>query len=455
MPASNPQPRSSHSMGVKLIVVCGLAGVMTVPMLFVDGLVEDRTRRAADVVREISGYSGGQQTFLGPTLAIPYAPNSSRGGMYLVFPAQASAVLKTVTEQRHRSLFKVPVFQADAAFAADFDLSGVPAVKVPGADLDWNRAQIVVGVSDTRGAIADAAITADGKASTLLPIDVGTDIKVGGDQNAPLKLAYLGTPVDAKPDGRLNVTASLRFSGAQHIAVLSYGKTTRLSAQGDWPSPSFDGAFLPIRRSVTRNGFSAEWFVPFIARAVRAEGPGESFSTLQATALGISFIELADPYQSVSRSIKYVLLFLGLVFLSYFVFETTAGKRVHPAQYVLVGIAQIIFYLLLLSLAERIGFDWGFLLAGGATVLLLSLNAGWVFSSRLQGVRAFATFSLLYVMIYLLLRMEDNALLVGAVASFLAIAAAMYLTRRIDWYNPLGAQGAQQPRTPIDSLSSL
>ena len=165
---------------------------------------------------------------------------------------------------------------------------------------------------------------------------------------------------------------------------------------------------------------------------------------LDTTALGISFIELADPYQSVNRSLKYVVLFLGFVFLSYFIFEATTGKRVHPAQYILVGIAQIIFYLLLLSFAERIGFDYGFMLAGAATVILLSANAGWIFSSRLQAVRAFVIFALLYTLIYLLLTLEDNALLVGAIASFLAVAAAMYLTRRIDWYSSLPGSDPEQ-----------
>jgi inner membrane protein len=157
--------------------------------------------------------------------------------------------------------------------------------------------------------------------------------------------------------------------------------------------------------------------------------------------MGISFIEMADPYQSVSRSLKYVLLFVGLLFLSYFVFEATAAKSVHPAQYVLVGVAHLIFYLLLLSLAERIGFDWGFLVAGGATVVLLSANARWIFASRVQGVRALFVFSLLYFFIYLLLRLEDNALLVGAVTSFLAVAAVMYFTRDIDWYSSIPRGG--------------
>ena len=433
---------NSRSMGMKLIVVCALAVFMTVPVFFVRGLVEDRTERAANIVREISGYSGGQQTFLGPTLLVPYKiaspsqANFFRHATYFVFPTQASALLKTSTEERRRSLFKVPVFRADVSLDAAFDLTGVPSVDLQGAEFDWSRAEIVVGVSDTRGALADATLTLEGKTTTLLPAAIAAEIRIGGDQNMPVKLSLLGTKVDgiALPNARFSVTSSLRFSGAQRIAVLSYGKTTRLSAQGDWPSPGFDGGFLPVRRTINRNGFAAEWSVPFIARGVRAEGTIDALTGLQSTALGTSFIEVADPYQSVSRSIKYVLLFLGLIFLSYFAFEAATGKRVHPAQYVLVGIAQAIFYLLLLSLAERIGFDWGFFLAGAATVSLLSINVGWVFASRLQGVIALATFSLLYLFIYVLLRMEDNALLVGAIASFFAMAAAMYLTRRIDWY---------------------
>jgi inner membrane protein len=447
----------SRSMGVKLIVVCGLAVAMTIPGFFVGDLVQDRTQRGADVIQQISGYSGGHQTFLGPTLAIPYriAPSSPAGftvrGIYLVFPTVASAAVKTVTEERRRSLFRVPVFQADVRLDAAFDLTGVPASPPPGAELDWGGAEMVVGVSDPRGALADATLAADGKTTTLSPAEIAPDITLGGDRAGHVKLTLLGAKIDglAKPGARFSVTSSLRFSGAQRVAVLAYGKTTRLSAQGDWPSPGFDGGFLPVGRTVTRNGFTAQWSIPFIARGVRAEGPFGSIAGLGATSLGISFIEVADPYQSVSRSLKYVLLFLGLVFLCYFVFEVATGKRVHPAQYVLVGIAQIIFYLLLLSLAERIGFDWGFLLAGGATVSLLSANAGWVFSSRSFGMRALTTFSSLYMVIYLLLRLEDNALLVGAIASFLAVATAMYLTRRIDWYSPLAA--TSPPEQPLAS----
>ncbi|HKD62371.1 MAG TPA: cell envelope integrity protein CreD [Terracidiphilus sp.] len=431
-----------RSMGLKLFIVCALALAMSIPALFVEDIVEDRTHRAADVVKEIGGHVGGQQTFLGPTLAIPYnIPGDSypvRHGIYIVFPSQASATVKTRTEERRRSLFKVPVFQSDLKFDASFDLAGVPEAAPPNAVLDWSHAEFIVGVTDARGAQSDGILTTGGKSFTFSPATVAPSLSLGLDPSQQLKLILFGAkPANFQPGMQFVISASLRFSGAQRIAVLAYGKTTHLAMQGDWPNPSFDGGFLPVNRTISPSGFTADWTVPFIARGVRAEGSNEAITGLDATSLGVSFVELADPYQSVTRSLKYILLFLGLIFLSYFVFEVTAGKSVHPAQYALVGIAQIIFYLLLLSLAERLGFDFGFLIAGAATVALLSANAGWIFVSHTQAVRASVVFTLLYTLIYLLLRLEDNALLVGAIASFLAVAAAMYFTRSIDWYGTL------------------
>ena len=444
----------TRSMGVKLIVVCGLGLMMVIPAVFVFALIGDRKDREADVVKEISQHVGGQQDFLGPMLAIPYtvppesATEASRHGMYLVFPARATAFVKTATEERKRSLFKVPVFTAELKLDGAFDLTAAPASAPAGAQLDWSRAEVLAGVSDARGALADAVMTAGGKAETMTPAQSAQNIQFGGEQGGPpVQLTLFGAPAGdvAKPNAQFSASATLRFSGAQRIAVLAYGKTTHLTIAGDWPSPSFDGGFLPVTRRVTNHGFNAEWSVPFIARGVRAEGPSESITGLASTALGVSFVEVADPYQSVTRSLKYVPLFLGLVFLSYFIFEVSTGKRVHPAQYILVGIAQIIFYLLLLSFAERIGFDFGFLIAGLATVTLLAANAGWIFASRVHGTRALGIFTALYLLIYALLRLEDNALLVGALASFAAVAAAMYFTRRIDWYGSMPEKSSDGP----------
>ncbi|MDP9050119.1 MAG: cell envelope integrity protein CreD [Acidobacteriota bacterium] len=167
-----------------------------------------------------------------------------------------------------------------------------------------------------------------------------------------------------------------------------------------------------------------------------AAASSENATVQPQTILGV---RLADSYRSIHRSLHYITLFLGLVFLTYFLFEVMTGRSVHPAQYAMVGIAQTIFYLLLLSLAEHLGFDLSFLIAGAATVALFSINTEWVFRSRTLALRALAIFTLLYAFIYVLLRVEAYALLVGAVTSFVAIAASMYITRNVDWYGNGGA----------------
>jgi inner membrane protein involved in colicin E2 resistance len=173
----------------------------------------------------------------------------------------------------------------------------------------------------------------------------------------------------------------------------------------------------------------------------------ENASEQPKTVLGI---RLADSYRSTRRCLHYITLFLGLVFLTYFLFEVLTGKSVHPAQYALVGIAQTIFYLLLLSLAEHLGFDLSFLIAGAATVALFAINTEWVFRSRKLALRSLAVFTTLYAYIYVLLRVEAYALLVGAISSFAAIAAAMYITRNVDWYGN-GAPAASFATAPSES----
>lgn len=456
----------ARSMGLKLLLVCALALLMSIPALFVFGILNDRTHRADQVTRELGSLSGGPQTFLGPVLAVPYqlppkpavngqTPERAIDDVLVIFPQTGSARATVDSEVRQRSLFKVPVYKAELGFTAHFDLTDAVSHAPPRAVLDWSRAEVVVGASDARGAKADVVINVAGQQALAVPavnlsgdsdIDMPRDIDPDREQGT--SQVFFGAPARAiQPGGQFDVTSTMKFSGAQRLAVLAFAKTTTFEAKGDWPDPSFDGGFLPVNRTVTDKGFSANWSVPFIARGVPAAGSDETIGRLGAASLGISFVEPANPYQSVSRSLKYAPMFIGLVFLAYFLFETMARRRVHPAQYVLIGLAQIIFYLLLLSIAERTGFDIAFLISAGATVALISAYAGWVFESRKQGLIALVSFTLLYTLIYVLMRLEDFALLIGALTSFAAIAAVMYFTRGIDWYG----QRAEDP-APKESV---
>jgi inner membrane protein len=391
---------------------------------------------------------GGRQTFLGPVLAVPYTvPPAAAGqpmgrGVYVIFPAAAEAQVNAGSEVRRRSLFKVPVYRADLDLKSRFDLRGPLLGLPPQAALDWSRAELLVGVTDPRGAQSDIVLELPGRRVALAPAVALAEQDAAAAETAPPRhgggptgLRFFGAPAgDIRPGAVFDARARMRVSGAERLALLPYGKTTAAAMKSDWPHPSFDGGFLPVAKTVGAGGFSARWSVPFIARGVAADGHADLLARLNASSLGVSFVEPANPYQSVGRSLKYAPLFIGLVFLAYFLFETMSGRRMHAAQYVLVGLAQIIFYLLLLSIAEHLGFDLAFLIAAGATVGLISAYAMWVFESRRQGVIALVAFGALYALIYVLMRLEDFALLVGAVASFAAIAAVMYFTRRIDWY---------------------
>jgi inner membrane protein len=217
---------------------------------------------------------------------------------------------------------------------------------------------------------------------------------------------------------------------------MPFAKTTTVSMSGDWPSPSFDGGFLPDHRDVGARQFAAAWTVPFVARGLSDQGPASAIplSELGKRDVGVTFARTNNPYENVQRALKYGVMFVGLVFLTFFVFEALSGQRLHPAQYILIGLAQMVFYLLLLSISEYLGFDVGFVIAATATVALIGFYAGWAFKSASYRARALAIFTILYALIYCLMRLEDFALLAGSLATFVGLATAMYLTRNLEWY---------------------
>lgn len=440
---SKPARFTGRSKGNKLLIVCALAVLMAIPALLVFGLLTERTYRAEQVATEVGGLMGGPQVFMGPVIQVPYVilpvtrtdengvstRMTGERGHLIIFPETGEARAVTHSEVRSRSIFRVPVYTSDLHFEAQFDLKGAAAAK-PGALIMWDKASLMTGASDSRGARRDIVARVGDQSLTVAPSgknDVnGTALNLFA---APMTIEDASLPL--KVDVRMN------FTGAQKLGILAYGKSSKATITGDWKHPSFGGGFLPETREMERatdKGFSATWSVPFIARGLPAVIEADQLSSLNASELSVTFVEPTNPYQSVGRSLKYAMLFVGLVFLTYFLFESTSKKELHPAQYILVGLAQITFYLLLLSFAEHIGFDAAFAIAATATILLIAGYAGLIFASKLRFVAALGVFSALYGLIYLLMRMEDYALMVGAVSAFLVIAAVMILTRNINWF---------------------
>ncbi len=439
-----------RSTGLKLILVCALALMMAIPALFVYGVVYERSRGAEQAVSDVSRLVGGAQTALGPVLAVPYAraPNPEKPdalvyGVAVAYAETGAVTAEVAVEERERGIHLVPVFEADLRFSARFDPAALRQAVPADADPIWADAGIYMGVSDTRGVKEAFALTFGGRSIAIEPAGQAHAPEGGGYRIAPnagVALAGGRLPDLEAAEGPIEATATMRISGAQRLAFGPFAKETTASLASNWDDPSFTGGFLPDAHTAgdpDASGFTAEWRVPYLARGIpgaTAGGDIYDVTNWDHRDMAVRFIREANPYQSVQRALKYGAMFIGFVFLAYFLFEVTSGARAHPAQYVLVGLAQTIFYLLLLAFSEVLSFDLAFAIAAGMTITLIAAYAGAVFRSAGYGLRALLVLSGIYGLIYILMRAEGQALLAGALASFAAIALTMWMTRNVDWY---------------------
>jgi len=278
-------------------------------------------------------------------------------------------------------------------------------------------------------------INANGQVIAFRP-GLGPNIIPPSASNGLMGISGIHVPVVVDGHGDLTLDTSVTLRGSREISILPLGRRTTTHIESAWANPSFFGSFLPTSREVGDKGFKASWVIPYLAR-----GFGQSFTDASASlsgitgsAFGVRFYQPVDHYQLVGRSLKYAILFVALAFLTFFVIETVSLQRLHAVQYTLVGSAQVLFYLLLLSLSEHVGFAWAYLTGAVATIGLTTLYAWAAFKSPLRAGILGAILTALYGLLYVILNAEDYALLIGALVLFAALAATMYVTRRIDWY---------------------
>lgn len=471
-----PLQSASRSLGLKLMVILALIVLMAVPVMFISLISFDRSSRADDVTREVSQTYGGAQRLLGPVVIIPYretlADGSLREGDYVVSATSGSVIFDGVdVEEKRRSLYSVAVYNADARLSAVLpDLKAV--AEQANLSLDLGGAHIVVGLSDVTGLQSDVSLQANGQSFVFEPYSNSTRFNASrsyGHDDVLIDPVIVQASALTSPRGiqrdRLNagdltlmsvsagellqtgdtlVEVTMNFTGAKTLSVLPFAKSTTMGMASDWPHPGFDGRFPPNEREIVEAGFTADWSVPFLRRGVAAEGRAMNMQGLTQGRMGdmqVNFVSPVNPYQTVNRALKYAVLFIGLVFLAYFLMETLLGVRVHPAQYLLIGVAQAVFYLLLLAFAEQIGFTLAFAFSATATVALTAGYAGAVFGKGLIWKSALV-FGSVYGLLFVLMRIQDFALMVGALVSFIAVAATLYLTRNMNWYGT-GIDGAQ------------
>lgn len=421
--ARNPLLRKGLVLGL-------LAILFLLPIGLLTDLVQERSWRQQSVTDEIGRLWGPPQTFVGPLLAVPVVEAGGGRGLLLMLPETLDLAATLTPEKRHRGLFETLVYGAAVKAEARFRLPTPESLGLQARQILWSEGRLVVAASALTGIAGSVDVAlAGGDTAQLRP---ATLLPGQGTLEAPLP--------DLAPGATPAVSFALTLNGSGAFYAAPAGETTRLGLSAAWPHPSFGGAGLPSGSRLRDDGFTAEWQASAFAAGlppVRHLQPQELDSSplwmLQQAAIGVALVEPVDVYLMSERAVKYALFVLALTFAAVFLFEAAGKARLHPLQYLLVGAAETLFYLLLLSLTEAVGFDLAYTLASLGTILLIATYLGWQLGLK-RGLLLAGGLATVKLYLYVTLASEDFALLSGSLALFLLLAAVMLGTRKVDWY---------------------
>jgi inner membrane protein len=431
----------------RLIVLGVLVVVMLIPLELIRGAVTERFARSQEVESEIAQVWGGAQTVAGPLLTLPYvartrtmqngvASDQERRELAHFLPDSVVVNATLRTERRYKSLYEVPVYTAEIQLTGSFALPDFEAWNIATADVLWSEAKLSLGLTDMTG-IQALTIELDGKPLEVSPAAQRIDLIGGG---ASARVPGFASSLASHP-----FTVKLTVHGTDWLRLLPVGKETVLTMTADWPHPGFGGAFPPAERTIRDDGFEASWRVSYLARSYPQSWRSEDGALEIASddSFGVELVTPGDTYQQTDRLIKYGILVIVLTFTTIFIVGLRGSTRTHVVQYLLVGGSLCLFYLLVLSLSEQIGFGAAYAAAAVATV---AINALYVRRTvaRLAGLVIAGLLAAVYAYMYVLLRLEDYSLLVGTVGLLLVLVAIMYVTRNIDWY-ALGRSATPAP----------
>jgi len=439
-----------YSPGFKFFLIGFLILLLLIPLFMVMDLISEREGRSRQVKNEVARTWGGKQNLSGPYLVVPYAVmveqtkgketierKVQRFGVFL--PEDLKFDIKTKSKVLKRSIFDVNVYTADLALKGNFAAPDIRVIDPNAIDVRWNDAIVAVALSDVSGLKQSAALKVGGRTALKFEPSIGVSNSRQKGIHARLRpiadATSLGTSFGPAPDA-FSFEIDLVLTGSESLFLAPAGRLTKASMASDWPHPSFAGGFLPATRSISSEGFNATWQVPHLARSVPQAYQSNNRGQLDrfgAHNFGVRYYAPVDFYDLVSRAAKYAILFLSFAFMAVFVMEMLAGKRIHAVQYIFVGLSMIFFYVLLLSFSEHIGFAKAYAAASVATGGMLAVYFSKAFENTRYGIAAAALFVVIYGLLYMILRLEDYALLTGAVLGFVALTAVMFMTLRVDW----------------------
>ncbi|MCU0425131.1 MAG: cell envelope integrity protein CreD [Candidatus Kapabacteria bacterium] len=428
-----------NSVGLRMIIIAVLTLIMLVPVSFVEGLISEREARRDEAIQEVSSKWGGSQTISGPIIEIPYKTlvrqeRQNEKGVVTTFmeeitdyihvlPENLTVTAVLTPEVRYRGIYEVILYRSKIRISGTFLTSGVKELGIEEDKILWKEAAVSLGISDLKGIKSAVNVRYN-----------GTDYAANPGLSSMQVLAQGITirPPVANAD-KTDFTLELDLNGSTELYFVPVGRETVVSVEAGWGNPSFMGAYLPETREVTPQKFKASWKILHLNRNYPQVWVSNTY-VIKESGFGVKLIPGIDEYQKTMRTAKYAIMFLALTFLAFFMVEVLTRRVIHPIQYVLIGLALVIFYTLLLSISEQMNFNRAYWLASIATIALITLYTRSVLANNLATVIIFGILTVLYGFLFIILQLQDYALLLGSVGLFVILAVVMYVTRNIDWF---------------------
>jgi len=406
--------------------------LLLIPTAFILSLVNERQSRQQEAVSEISSKWAGSQTVTGPVIGIPYTETTTNDNKTSTvkkwayfLPDKLDIQARIVPEKRYRGIYQVIVYTAALQVKGSYDSLRLSELGVRPEQILWNEAAIFFDISDVQGLKEEMTLHLAGASLDLIPA------KFSSDQFKNSLSAALPAVISSI-HGPLEFSAAVELKGSGDLLFVPAGKTTTVRTTSSWPDPSFAGSYLPDVRTVMDSGFQADWRVLYLNRNFPQQWKDNQYD-LNKSSFGVNLIVPVDSYQQTTRSVKYSILIILLTFTAFFLIEWVYRKAIHSLQYLLVGFALCLFYTLLLSFSEYIGFNKAYLVAALATMLLIAWYVRSILRSSKMALFIGMLLTLLYGFIFTLIQLQDYALLMGSVGLFITLGIVMYFSRKIKW----------------------
>ncbi|GHU12255.1 cell envelope integrity protein CreD [Spirochaetia bacterium] len=432
----------------KVLMLVFLVLLLLIPLAMIRGLINERDHTARTAEAEIMEAWGSKLIEAGPVIAIPgirteeVRTKTERDGekveiikrpfTLIIAPQklEIGAVLKT--EVRRRGIFSVPLFSGELALSGNFIPASALSALQPNEAVSLDQAELIIMLSSQKGIRKINRATWDSRELFFQPGNRGQSI-ASFEYSALHSGIYATLPDFQNRESSFDINIAIQ--GGQLVRFLPMGQDTHAAVSTDWASPSFQGSFLPGSSTITDSGFDAVWDISYLSRDIplfwKTEGDNGNFSD---SLFGVNFFRAIDTYSLNTRAVKYAILFVIVPFLTLFLLEVFTQKRIHPVPYLLSGIANVIFYLLLLSLSEQMRFHLAYLFAGLAVMVTMTLYSRSLLPSWNKAGYMGLVVLLSYILLYAVLNAESYALLIGSIGAFVVVALVMYLTRRLNWY---------------------